>query len=107
MKTRKTTALGRLTRAGLLAIALATVTGTTLVAPAFADEWRHGGDARDWRAHEWRHDDHDVRWYAPGFGFNYGYVAPGYNYGYVAPGYAPAPVYSYPVPFVNFGFSFR
>jgi hypothetical protein len=105
MKTRKTVtpALRRLLNGGVLALALAAASGS-LVAPAFADEWRHGRD--DARNHEWRGREHDVRrddghgyrWYAPGYA---------YNYGYVAPSYAPAPAYSAPVPFFNFGFEFR
>ena len=94
----------RLLRSGLLALALATASGT-LVAPAFADVWRHGRDdapRHDWEAHEGRHARRDVddgyRWYAPGYA---------YNYGYVAPDYVPAPTYSTPVPLFNFGFEFR
>jgi hypothetical protein len=106
MTARKTTtpALRRLLQGGLLALTLAAASGA-LAAPAFADEWRH--DRGDVRGHEWReHEDRDARrdadhgyrWYAPGYA---------YNYGYVAPDYVPAPNYSTPVPFFNFGFDFR
>lgn len=103
MKTRSTatSTLRRLLSGGVLALAIAATSGA-LVAPAFADEWRHDRDdarGHEWREHEGRRDDdHGYRWYAPGYA---------YNYGYVAPGYAPAPAYSTPVPFFNFGFEFR
>jgi len=97
MKTRKTltSRLGRLTRTGLLAAAVAAILGGSAIAPAFADEWRRGGDVRE---HEWR--DHDR------FEHRHFYVAP--RFGYVAPGYygyAPAPVYA--VPPLSLGFVFR
>jgi hypothetical protein len=106
MKIRKTAAptLRRALRAGLLGLTLAMASGP-LIAPAFADDGRHGRDnARvdEWRAHEGRDARRDIglgyRWYAPG-------VA--YNYGYVAPDDVPAPAYSTPVPLFNFGFAFR
>jgi hypothetical protein len=106
MKTRRaaTPGLRRMLHGSILALSLAAVS-STLVAPAFADEWRHDGDGA--REHEWReHDEHErradiehgYRWYAPGYA---------YNYGYVAPSYVPAPTYSTPVPLFNFGFEFR
>jgi hypothetical protein len=102
MKTRKTptSRLSRFTRTGL---------------PAFADEWRRGGEARghewrggeargqEWRGgeargQEWRGDherfEHRRDFYA---GPRFGYAAPGYYYHY-----APAPYYA--VPSLNFVF---
>ena len=106
MSTQKTPApaLPRLIRGSILALALATASGAA-IAPAFAAEWRHDRDGvreRGWREHEEREGrrdiDHGYRWYAPGYA---------YNYGYVAPSYVPAPSYSTPVPLFNFGFEFR
>ena len=104
MNTRKTSApaLRRLLRGGLLALGLAAVTGGTLVAPAFADEWRHGwGDhAREWREHEQpRYVRRDFR-----YGFRREVPRYRYGYGYVAPSYAPAPAYGYAAPFLSFSF---
>jgi hypothetical protein len=98
MNTRKTFAsrLGRFTRTGLLAAAVATIVGGSAIAPAFADEWRRGGEARE---HAWRdHDRFEHRHFV--------YVAP--RFGYAAPyyyRYAPAPGYA--VPSLNLGFDFR
>jgi hypothetical protein len=96
MKTPSST-LRRL-RTGLLAAAsVAMVAGATL-APALADEGRHG----DWRAHGWHGPDR----YAPR---PWLYAAPGpypvpvYGYGYA---YAPPPVV-YPAPALNFGVTIR
>jgi hypothetical protein len=101
MKTRKTptSRLSRFTRSGLLAAAVTAILGGSAIAPAFADEWRRGGDARE---HEWRggeardHErfEHRRDFYA---GPRFGYAAPGYYYHY-----APAPYYA--VPSLNFVF---
>jgi hypothetical protein len=99
MKTRKmlTSRLSRFIRPGLLAAAIGAILGGTAIAPAFADEWHHGGH---WREHEWRdHERFEHRHHvfiAPRFGY---YAAPGYY------GYAPAPLY--PAPSLNLGFAFR
>jgi hypothetical protein len=97
MKTRKTptSRLSRFTRTGLLAAAVTAILGGSAIAPAFADEWRRGGEARE---HEWRGDherfEHRRDFYA---GPRFGYAAPGYYYRY-----APAPYYA--VPSLNFVF---
>jgi hypothetical protein len=98
MKTRKTltSRLGRFTRTGLLAVAATAIVGGSAIAPAFADEWRRGGDVREhqWRDHD-RFEHRDHVFIAPRFG----YAAPYYYR------YAPAPVYG--VPSFNLGFAFR
>jgi hypothetical protein len=117
MKTRKTptSRLSRFTRTGLLAAAVTAILGGSAIAPAFADEWRRGGEARghewrggeargqEWRGgeargQEWRGDherfEHRRDFYA---GPRFGYAAPGYYYHY-----APAPYYA--VPSLNFVF---
>ncbi len=100
MTTRKTPAL-RLLRSGLLALGLVAVTGGSFVAPAFADDWRHGRDERfqERRDHErFRNVRHDFRDDAPRYGYRY--VARRYAY-------PPAPVYGYAAPSLSFDFSFR
>jgi len=88
MKSLKTltSRLGRFTRTGLLAAAVVTVVGGSAIAPAFADEWRHGTAARehDWRDHDrFEHRRHDF--VAPRFGY-----APRYYHS------TPAPVFAVP-----------
>jgi hypothetical protein len=96
MKTRKPLAssLTRFARLGLMAGAVAAILGGSAIAPAFADEWRHGRDVRehDWRDHE-RFDRREHFYVSPRFGY-----APGYY-----DRYAPAPFYAVP----SFHFSIR
>jgi hypothetical protein len=83
----------RTLRTGLLAVALAAVTGVA-AAPAFADEWRHGGFRHEDGRFDHRHFDHDRFFY------------PYRPYAYVAPGYLAPPVVPV-VPYVNFGLAVR
>jgi hypothetical protein len=101
MKTRNktlTSRLGRFSRTGLLAVAVTAILGGSAIAPAFANEWRHGGGG-DVREQEWRdHDRFEHRHHV--------YVAPRFGYaGRDYYRYAPAPVYA--VPSLHLGFGFR
>jgi hypothetical protein len=79
--------LSRFTRLGLLAGAVAAMLGGSAIAPALADEWRHGRDVRehDWRDHD-RFERRDHVYFAPRFGYGRGYYER----------YAPAPFYAVP-----------
>jgi hypothetical protein len=96
MKTRNSI-LRHLGTGLLAAAAVAAVAGATL-APALADEGRHGG----WHADRWHGPDRFAPrpwlYAAPG-----PYPAPVYGYGYA---YAPPPVV-YSAPALNFGVTLR